>query len=150
MLTGINTTYLDLAIWSKNAVLQNLGCNGIPIYLLTRLTDSRGDHQGRKKAMKMLKTMLEERRANPRKEQTDFFDYVLEELQRKDTILTEAIALDLMFVLLFASFETTSLATTVAIKLLHDHPLALKKLTVSVTNLFLNNQPHYMPELMGI
>lgn len=83
----------------------------------------------------MLKTLLEERRAQPRKEQSDFFDYVLEELQRKDTILTEAIALDLMFVLLFASFETTSLAITLATKFLHDHPLALKELTVSVTNL---------------
>ncbi|KAG5593123.1 hypothetical protein H5410_043637 [Solanum commersonii] len=85
--------------------------------------------QGRKKAMKMLKTMLEERRAKPRKEGTDFFDYVLEELQKNDTILTEAIALDLMFVLLFASFETTSLAITLATKFLHDHPLALKELT---------------------
>ncbi|KAL3499400.1 hypothetical protein ACH5RR_038493 [Cinchona calisaya] len=85
--------------------------------------------QGRKKAMKMLKTMLEERRAMPREHQSDFFDYVLQELGRKDTILTEAIALDLMFVLLFASFETTSLALTLAVKLLAEHPLALKGLT---------------------
>lgn len=97
----------------------------------------------------MLKTMLEERRAKPRKEGTDFFDYVLEELQKNDTILTEAIALDLMFVLLFASFETTSLAITLATKFLHDHPLALKELTVSVANLLLTYQPHYMPELTG-
>ena len=51
----------------------------------------------------MLTNMLEERRANPRKVKSDFFDYVLEELDRGDTILTEAIALDLMFVLLFAN-----------------------------------------------
>ncbi|KAL0297807.1 UNVERIFIED_CONTAM: cytochrome [Sesamum radiatum] len=74
--------------------------------------------QGRKKAMKTLKTMLQERRERPEKIETDFFDYVLEELQREDTLLTEAIALDLMFVLLFASFETTSLALTLAIKFL--------------------------------
>lgn len=79
----------------------------------------------------MLKNMLEERRANPRKVKSDFFDYVLEELDRVDTILTEAIALDLMFVLLFASFETTSLAITVAVKLLRDNPRALQQLTVS-------------------
>ncbi|XP_015085107.1 cytochrome P450 87A3-like isoform X2 [Solanum pennellii] len=85
--------------------------------------------KGRKKIMKMLKRMLEERKSQPRKEQSDFFDYVLEELQSKDTILTEAIALDLMFVLLFASFETTSLAITLAIKFLHQHPKALKELT---------------------
>ncbi|XP_049349858.1 cytochrome P450 87A3-like isoform X2 [Solanum verrucosum] len=85
--------------------------------------------QGRKKIMKMLKRMLEERKSQPRKEQSDFFDYVLEELQSKDTILTEAIALDLMFALLFASFETTSSAITLAIKFLHEHPKALKELT---------------------
>ncbi|KAK6117098.1 hypothetical protein DH2020_049143 [Rehmannia glutinosa] len=85
--------------------------------------------QGRKKAMRMLRNMLKERRERPRKTQTDFFDYILEELQREDTLLTEAIALDLMFVLLFASFETTSLALTLAIKFLVEHPLVLEELT---------------------
>ncbi|GLT78276.1 hypothetical protein SLA2020_498160 [Shorea laevis] len=85
--------------------------------------------QGRKRAMRMLKNMLMERREKPRKQRIDFFDYVLEELEKEGTILTEAIALDLMFVLLFASFETTSLALTLAIKFLSDHPLVLKQLT---------------------
>ncbi|KAF8380309.1 hypothetical protein HHK36_027791 [Tetracentron sinense] len=85
--------------------------------------------EGRKKAMKMLKNMLDERRAMPEKYQGDFFDYVLEELKKEGTILTEAIALDLMFVLLFASFETTSLAITLALKFLTDHPAVLKELT---------------------
>ncbi|KAL9328674.1 hypothetical protein ACSQ67_003677 [Phaseolus vulgaris] len=84
--------------------------------------------QGRKKAMKMLKKMLQERRGMKRKEQKDFFDYVIEELKKEGTVLTEAIALDLMFVLLFASFETTSLALTYAIKVLSDNPLVLKQL----------------------
>lgn len=87
--------------------------------------------QGRKRAMGMLKTMLQKRRAMPRKQQSDFFDYVVEEVKKEGTILTEEIALDLMFVLLFASFETTSLALTLAIKFLSDHPLVLKQLTVS-------------------
>lgn len=78
--------------------------------------------------MKMLKKMLQERRAKPRKQQSDFFDYVVEELKKEGTILTEAIALDLMFVLLFASFETTSLALTYAIKFLSDHPLVFRQL----------------------
>ncbi|KAL8146690.1 hypothetical protein AgCh_004432 [Apium graveolens] len=85
--------------------------------------------QGRKKATKMLKQMLEERRVTPNKLPKYFFDYVLEDLQRKDTVLTEAIALDLMFVLLFASFETTSLAITYAVKILMEHPHILKELT---------------------
>ncbi|XP_004511599.1 cytochrome P450 87A3 [Cicer arietinum] len=84
--------------------------------------------QGRKRAMKMLKNMLQERREMPRKQQKDFFDYVIEELRKEGTLLTEAIALDLMFVLLFASFETTSLALTYAIKLLSDNPSVLNQL----------------------
>lgn len=89
--------------------------------------------------MKMLKNLLLERRANPREKQTDFFDYVLEELGKEDTILTETMALDLMFVLLFASFETTSLAITMATKFLsRENPLVLKELTVSEYKLFWN------------
>ncbi|MBA0850797.1 hypothetical protein Goshw_007086 [Gossypium schwendimanii] len=84
--------------------------------------------QGRKNAMKMLKNLLNERRAMQGKSRNDFFYFVLEELQKEGTILTEAIALDLMFVLLFASFETTSLALTLAIKFLSDDPSVLKKL----------------------
>lgn len=82
--------------------------------------------------MTMLKSMLEERRAKPREVKSDFFDYLLEELERGDSILTEAIALDLMFVLLFASFETTSLAITVAVKLLKENPRVLQALTVII------------------
>ncbi|XP_020531489.1 cytochrome P450 87A3 isoform X2 [Amborella trichopoda] len=85
--------------------------------------------QGRQKAMKMLKKMLEERRREPEKAHGDFFDYVLGELKKERSVLTEEIALDLMFVLLFASFETTSLALTLAVKFLSDHPKVLEELT---------------------
>ncbi|XP_023005395.1 cytochrome P450 87A3-like isoform X2 [Cucurbita maxima] len=85
--------------------------------------------QGRKRAMRMLKNMLQERRANPRKEHMDFFDFVLEELAKDGTLLTEEIALDLMFVLLFSSFETTSIAITAAIKFLLNNPHVLEELT---------------------
>ncbi|KAM5572582.1 cytochrome P450 87A3 [Rosa sericea] len=84
--------------------------------------------QGRKNAMRMLVNLLQERREKPRKQPIDFFDHVLEELKKEGTMLTEEIFLDLMFVLLFASFETTSLALTLAIKFLSDHPVVLKKL----------------------
>ncbi|KAG9451668.1 hypothetical protein H6P81_004572 [Aristolochia fimbriata] len=85
--------------------------------------------QGRKKAMKMLRTMLAQRRASPDKQYGDFFDYVVQELKKERTILTEEIALDLMFVLLFASFETTSLALTATVKFLTDNPSTLHRLT---------------------
>ncbi|XP_074304501.1 cytochrome P450 87A3-like [Silene latifolia] len=85
--------------------------------------------QGRKRAMTMLKNMLQERRMMPSKQKTDFYDFVLEDLSKEGTLLTEGIALDLMFVLLFASFETTSLALTLAMKFLTDYPLVLQTLT---------------------
>ncbi|KAK8527512.1 hypothetical protein V6N12_054719 [Hibiscus sabdariffa] len=92
--------------------------------------------QGRKNTMKMLKKLLNERRAAmPGKNRVDFFDFVLEELDKEGTILTEAIALDLMFALLFASYETTSLALTMAVKFLSDHPLVLRKLKVRLANI---------------
>lgn len=81
--------------------------------------------------MKVLKNMLKERRNSPRKQHGDFFDSLIEELNKERSLITETIALDLMFVLLFASFETTSLALTLAIKFLTDHPNVLEKLTVS-------------------
>ncbi|KAL0913129.1 hypothetical protein M5K25_016563 [Dendrobium thyrsiflorum] len=84
--------------------------------------------QGRKNAMKVLKRILAERMKSPTKECKDFFDCIVEELNREKPVLTVAVALDLIFVLLFASFETTSLALTLAVKLLTDHPKVLEKL----------------------
>ncbi|KAJ8650177.1 hypothetical protein MRB53_003200 [Persea americana] len=85
--------------------------------------------QGRKNAMQVLKKMLEERRSSPERRRGDFFDRVIDELQKDRSMLTEAMALDLIFVLLFASYETTSLALTMAIKYLSEHPQVLDKLT---------------------
>ncbi|XP_066379968.1 cytochrome P450 87A3 [Miscanthus floridulus] len=78
--------------------------------------------EGRKKAMKVLKGMMKERMADPERRCEDFFDHVIQELRREKPLLTETIALDLMFVLLFASFETTALALTLGVKLLTENP----------------------------
>uniref|UniRef100_A0A804PL06 Cytochrome P450 superfamily protein n=2 Tax=Zea mays TaxID=4577 RepID=A0A804PL06_MAIZE len=85
--------------------------------------------QGRKKAMKVLRTMMRERMPHPGRQNEDFFDVLIEELRREKPVMTEAIALDLMFVLLFASFETTALALTLGIKLLAQNPRVLRALT---------------------
>lgn len=81
--------------------------------------------------MEVLKRMLAERMESTSKKCEDFFDCIVQELKKERPILTEGIALDLMFVLLFASFETTSLALTLAVKLLTDHPPVLAKLAVT-------------------
>ncbi|CAN6280417.1 unnamed protein product [Urochloa humidicola] len=85
--------------------------------------------QGRKNAMKVLKKMMQERMADTRRQSQDFFDVLIEEMRREKPVMTEAIALDLMFVLLFASFETTALALTLGVKLLADNPRVLQALT---------------------
>ncbi|XP_068639497.1 cytochrome P450 87A3-like [Aristolochia californica] len=88
--------------------------------------------EGRRNAMKVLREMLHDRRKSPQENRKrDFFDRVIDELNKEKSLLTEGIALDLMFALLFASFETTSLALTLALKYLIDHPQVLAKVTVS-------------------
>ncbi|XP_077246466.1 cytochrome P450 87A3-like [Tasmannia lanceolata] len=85
--------------------------------------------KGRKAAMKTLEKMLQERRASPTRRHGDFFDYVLDELKKEGNLLTEEIALDLIFVLLFASYETTTLTLTLVVKFLTDNPKVLERLT---------------------
>ncbi|KAL5207845.1 hypothetical protein ABZP36_032280 [Zizania latifolia] len=85
--------------------------------------------EGRRNAMKVLKKAMRERMAKPARQCEDFFDVLIEELRRDKPVLTEAIALDLMFVLLFASFETTALALTLGVRLLAENPRVLDALT---------------------
>ncbi|KAG6767399.1 hypothetical protein POTOM_028603 [Populus tomentosa] len=86
--------------------------------------------QGRKKAVEIIKSTLEERRATPRKRQEkDFLDLVIEEIKKNGSLMTEAIALDLLFILVFAAFETTSIPLTLAVKNVCEHPKVLEELT---------------------
>jgi cytochrome P450 len=86
--------------------------------------------------MKVLRKMMRERMAEPGRQSQDFFDALIEELRREKPIMTEAVALELMFVLLFASFETTALALTLGVKLLPENPRVLVALTVSAVHNF--------------
>ncbi|PON58003.1 Cytochrome P450, E-class, group I [Parasponia andersonii] len=52
------------------------------------------------------------------------------EVEKEDTFLSEDIAIDLAFVLLFATYETTSTAITLAVKFISDHPEVLAELVV--------------------
>ncbi|KAK6262277.1 hypothetical protein QUC31_008093 [Theobroma cacao] len=85
--------------------------------------------QGRNKAMKVIKSMLEERRASPKRQQKDFLDIVVEEMKKAETILSEQTALDLLFALPFAAFESASSAVVLALQYLRNNPLALAELT---------------------
>ncbi|PON58006.1 Cytochrome P [Parasponia andersonii] len=84
---------------------------------------------GRKTAIKVIKAKFNERRASNKK-YGYFLDHLLEEVEKEDTFLSEDIAIDLAFVLLFATYETTSTAITLAVKFISDHPEVLAELVV--------------------
>ena len=79
----------------------------------------------------MLNEQLGARRNSPELESVDFFDLVIHELDKPDSELNENIALDLLFLMLFASHETTSIGLTAILKFRTDNPKALQELTVS-------------------
>ncbi|KAF8704009.1 hypothetical protein HU200_031493 [Digitaria exilis] len=85
--------------------------------------------QGRKNVLKVLKQLLDERKKAEPRESKDFFDLVIDELKKEKPLLNEKTALNLLFALLFASFETTSSGITIALKFLADNPKALQELT---------------------
>uniref|UniRef100_A0A0E0BRF8 Cytochrome P450 n=1 Tax=Oryza glumipatula TaxID=40148 RepID=A0A0E0BRF8_9ORYZ len=80
--------------------------------------------------MKMLKEMMDERKkATGRQESIDFFDVLLEELKEEKHAMSENVDLDLIFLLLFVSFETTASGITAILCFLSDNPKALQELT---------------------
>ncbi|CAN6309970.1 unnamed protein product [Urochloa humidicola] len=85
--------------------------------------------QGSRRVMKVLKQQLDERRSAAERKTVDFFDLVIDELNKPNPIMNENIALDLLFLLLFASHETTSMGLTAVLKFLTDNPEALQELT---------------------
>ncbi|WVZ49665.1 hypothetical protein U9M48_001002, partial [Paspalum notatum var. saurae] len=86
--------------------------------------------QGRKHVLKVLKQLLDGRRnIEPRENNKDLLDLMVQELNKEEPLLNEKTVLNLLFVLLFGSFEATSSAITVALKFLTDNPKALQELT---------------------
>lgn len=85
--------------------------------------------------MKMLKELIDERKeASGRRGSIDFIDVLLEELNEEKPLISENVALDLIFLLLFASFETTASAITAVVRFLTDNPEALQELAVSTSH----------------
>ncbi|KAF8702815.1 hypothetical protein HU200_032648 [Digitaria exilis] len=85
--------------------------------------------QGRKNVLKVMKQLLDERKKEEPRESKDFFGLVIDELKKEKPLLNEKTALNLLFALLFASFETTLSGITIALKFLADNPKALQELT---------------------
>uniref|UniRef100_A0A0D9ZBA4 Cytochrome P450 n=1 Tax=Oryza glumipatula TaxID=40148 RepID=A0A0D9ZBA4_9ORYZ len=92
--------------------------------------------KGRKNVMKMLKELIDERKeASGRRGSIDFIDVLLEELNEEKPLISENVALDLIFLLLFASFETTASAITAVVRFLTDNPEALQELAEEHDNI---------------
>ena len=99
---------------------------------MSNLTNFTEMNQGRKNATKVIKDIFDERKKSTIPHQ-DFLDLLLEEVRKEEKILNEAIAVDLVFLLLFATHETTSSAMTLLIKFISDRPEVLAELVVCVT-----------------
>ncbi|KQJ86358.1 hypothetical protein BRADI_4g04931v3 [Brachypodium distachyon] len=85
--------------------------------------------QGRKEVMKILNKLLDERKKAARQERVDFIDLLIDVLTEEKPAMSENFALNLIFLLLFAGFETTSSGITAAVKFLTDNPKVLQELT---------------------
>lgn len=79
----------------------------------------------------MMRKTLKERLASPDTCQGDFLDHALKDLNT-DKFLTEDFILQIMFGLLFASSESTSITLTLILKFLSENPHVLEELEVSL------------------
>ncbi|WCJ22090.1 Cytochrome P450 85A1 [Euphorbia peplus] len=82
--------------------------------------------QGRKKVTKMLREMMKERRACSIRK-NDFLGELLESKDPKYQLNDDEI-IDQIITILHSGFETVSTTTMMAIKYLHDHPMALQQI----------------------
>uniref|UniRef100_A0A0E0NZ33 Cytochrome P450 n=1 Tax=Oryza rufipogon TaxID=4529 RepID=A0A0E0NZ33_ORYRU len=115
-------------LWKQfDAFLQGL----LAEYVYTRSIMTINSITGRKNVMRMLRELLDERKKKTahQLESIDFFDALIDELKQEKPAVSENVALDLLFLLLFASFETTSSGITAILRFLTDNPMALEELT---------------------
>jgi cytochrome P450 len=82
--------------------------------------------------MKALKQRLHEKlNTTERQEHMCLMDLLIRDIEMEKQGLTEDYVLNLLFALIFASYETTSTTLTVAVKLLMENPDVLQELEVS-------------------
>ena len=90
--------------------------------------------------MIILRKLFDERKKmHSKREIVDFIDILIHTIKEDKLAMSETFALNLIFLLLFAGFETTSSGITAAIKFLTDNPKALQELTVRKTQTHFNN-----------
>ncbi|EXB52093.1 Cytochrome P450 87A3 [Morus notabilis] len=83
--------------------------------------------QARDNIRKAIKDIFEERKASKMKH-GDFLYCLLEEMRKEDNIMSEALARDIIFGILFGTYETSRLAMTMLVKFLSQHPEVVAEL----------------------
>ena len=91
--------------------------------------------QGREHVLSALKIVISERRKEKRIVKQDFLDQVLEKADEDEEQFNDQVVLDFLFGFLFAGYDTTSIAMTMAVKYLTETPRALHELRVITYNL---------------
>ncbi|KNA05393.1 hypothetical protein SOVF_190790 [Spinacia oleracea] len=95
--------------------------------------------KSQREVMDMMRKTLKERLASPDTCQGDFLDHALKDLNT-DKFLTEDFILQIMFGLLFASSESTSITLTLILKFLSENPHVLEELEVEHERILKNRE----------
>ncbi|KAL4616431.1 hypothetical protein ACB092_07G198800 [Castanea dentata] len=81
-----------------------------------------------KKALNLMRDVLNKRLASPGTHQGDVLDHIIKDM-KFENFLTEEFVVQLMFGLLFVSYDSISLTLSLAFKLLSENPKVLEELT---------------------
>ncbi|KAI8532117.1 hypothetical protein RHMOL_Rhmol11G0188500 [Rhododendron molle] len=81
-----------------------------------------------KEVLSMMRGIVKERLASPDKRRGDFLDHAIQDM-KTENFLTEDFIVQLMFGILFGTFEPISAVLVLTLKLLSDHPLIVEELT---------------------
>ncbi|KAJ0013320.1 hypothetical protein Pint_20468 [Pistacia integerrima] len=84
--------------------------------------------QGSKNAIKVITDIYHERKAS-KIPHNDFLDRLIEEEEKENAFMDDGVAINMLFLLLFGAFESTSEAITLLTKFIFDHPEVLEELT---------------------
>lgn len=78
-----------------------------------------------------MRDVLNKRLASPGTHQGDVLDHIIKDM-KFENFLTEEFVVQLMFGLLYVSYDSISLTLSLAFKLLSENPMVLEELTVSI------------------
>jgi len=79
--------------------------------------------------MSMLRKIFKERINSPKRHFEDLLDLAINDMD-KEKFLSEDLIINVVFGLLFASFDSISSALSLTLNLLAEHPAVLQELTV--------------------